>query len=356
MRRLNIKAILSIIIISIVITVSFLFVSYKFYEHSMDQVLDKNSISENAYLVNRTDLVNTRYSGVSSFHQMKDIRNAQNSFVISWLPLIVIGTFTTIVIAVLLFWYVSRYFYYREIRKVIAQLENVSDGELTYDGDPILKEALTEVKDKFEKNLEDYKRLHSYLSHDQKNTLSILRAESELMDNKKTLEWIDNLSSNIDNLLALSDTKVDNDLIEVDVALVVASVCDQYRKVYSAISFDFDETEESIIMGKERWLYRAISNLVDNAIKYGNDKPIKLKAYSQNDFVIIEVKDDGIGMSKEYVDKVFDTYYRVNDFKNDGYGIGLSIVSHVCDLCNGTIWVESEIDKGTCFYLSFPKV
>jgi len=74
----------------------------------------------------------------------------------------------------------------------------------------------------------------------------------------------------------------------------------------------------------------------------------------QYDSVIIAVKDYGCGIPNDEQNKIFQNRYRVKDLNKDGYGIGLSLVSHVCDLCGGFVWLDSEKDKGSVFYLSFP--
>ena len=103
-------------------------------------------------------------------------------------------------------------------------------------------------------------------------------------------------------------------------------------------------------------IYRAICNLLDNAIKYGEDKPIEINVKNKNNSIIISVHDNGIGIPQELQDKIFNHRYRINELNKDGYGIGLSLVSHVCDLCSGFVWVESEKNKGSTFYLSFPEM
>ena len=108
-------------------------------------------------------------------------------------------------------------------------------------------------------------------------------------------------------------------------------------------------------MAKSRWIYRAVSNLLDNAIKYGCGKPISLSVEVRKGSVIVKVQDQGIGIEKSHLDKIFQNRYRVNELNKNGYGIGLSLVSYVCDLCGGFIMAESEPSHGTTFYLSFPQ-
>lgn len=140
----------------------------------------------------------------------------------------------------------------------------------------------------------------------------------------------------------------------IDVSLICAEVCDAYKKFYPHLNFSFAEEEALEILGKERWVYRAISNLLDNAVKYGRDKEINVHVGTEKNSVIVSVEDRGYGLDEEKRQQIFEHNYRVNGWKEDGYGIGLSVVKHVCNLCKGAAYVESTKGKGSIFYLSFP--
>ncbi len=219
---------------------------------------------------------------------------------------------------------------------------------------PSFAAAIEAVRQQYQDNLNDYKRLTSYLSHEQKNALAILRTNVELSPNPVYLRNLDYLAAGIDDILTLAETEGEEIVGSVDVSLVCAAVCDSYKKITDTITFSFDEMESTEVAAKQRWIYRAVSNLVDNAVKYGNGKPIEVGVRAEKHSVIVTVKDNGIGIPKEKQEKIFADRYRVNEQKNDGYGIGLSLVSHVCDLCGGYVALESEIGVGTNFYLSFP--
>jgi len=101
-----------------------------------------------------------------------------------------------------------------------------------------------------------------------------------------------------------------------------------------------------------------IFNLIDNALKYTPEYP-EIKIISRNilNGVEIAVKDNGIGISKDNHKKIFDTLYRIptgNVHDVRGFGLGLSYVKAVIEKHNGTIRVESEPGKGSCFYVYLP--
>lgn len=106
-------------------------------------------------------------------------------------------------------------------------------------------------------------------------------------------------------------------------------------------------------------LSHIINNLLDNAVKYSNEHPrIHLKAWSQNGSVLITVMDNGIGMSKDAVKKIFDKFYRVptgNVHDVKGFGLGLAYVKTMLEAHNGEISVSSELGKGSTFTLKLPR-
>ena len=114
------------------------------------------------------------------------------------------------------------------------------------------------------------------------------------------------------------------------------------------------------IKGDAFHLTNIISNLIDNAIKYNNGNPeIIISTINENNFIVLNVKDNGIGIAKEYKNKIFDTFFRVpsgNIQSVRGNGIGLSYVKKIIDLHKGRISVESEPGKGSNFQIFIPIV
>ncbi|EAZ82064.2 sensor protein RprX [Algoriphagus machipongonensis] len=120
-----------------------------------------------------------------------------------------------------------------------------------------------------------------------------------------------------------------------------------------------DSLKEPLIEGDVFHLTHIFNNLLDNAIKYTPNAPtIKMEASDGEDQVIIKIKDNGIGMSKDAQKKIFDKFYRVptgNVHDVKGFGLGLSYVKAMLEAHKGGIQVESEVGKGTTFTINLPK-
>lgn len=113
-----------------------------------------------------------------------------------------------------------------------------------------------------------------------------------------------------------------------------------------------------VLYADEFHLINIFGNLIDNAIKYNEKSPvISISVIEENGFVIIKMSDNGIGISKENMQKIFDTFYRVpngNIHNVRGYGIGLSYAKKIIEAHNGSISVKSILGVGSTFELKIP--
>lgn len=112
------------------------------------------------------------------------------------------------------------------------------------------------------------------------------------------------------------------------------------------------------VIGDPDKIEQVIENLVNNAIKYTNSGTVEINVIDQTEQIIIEVKDSGIGISPEHLDKLFDRFYRTDKARSrdkGGTGLGLSVVKSILDAHGTDILVESSPGKGSRFWFNLPK-
>ena len=118
---------------------------------------------------------------------------------------------------------------------------------------------------------------------------------------------------------------------------------------------DFDPLP--IVYGDEKLLVQLFQNLIGNAIKYHGQEPpkIHISSIQENSQYIISIKDNGIGIEPQHLERIFTIFQRLNRVDEyEGTGIGLAIAEKIVHQHNGKIWVESDLGKGTTFYFTFP--
>ncbi len=217
----------------------------------------------------------------------------------------------------------------------------------------------------------------SYVSHELRTPLSLIGLFSETLlmgkidDKKKKAEYYNviyeessRLSRLVEKILSfysLKENKKTYNFTKENLNFVIENILDKYKthldnnkfkvifipnKLIPDISIDKDSVVEVII------------NLIDNAMKYSTtQKQIDISTGIENDFLFINVKDYGIGISNINQRRIFEKYYRItNDSLNliKGTGLGLSIAKEIMKTHNGKILVESSEGKGSCFILKFP--
>lgn len=125
-----------------------------------------------------------------------------------------------------------------------------------------------------------------------------------------------------------------------------------------AINLHHEVEENTTVFADGKMLISIIQNIVSNAIKHtGNNGTITISAKTQDNKIIVQVKDTGIGMSREIIDKLFTPQMKTlsqTRKENKGAGIGLLLVKGFLEKNDGEIWVESIVGEGSSFYFTLP--
>jgi two-component system phosphate regulon sensor histidine kinase PhoR len=175
----------------------------------------------------------------------------------------------------------------------------------------------------------------------------------------------DRLEKIVEDLLILSRIESKEFQLKMEslsVSELIGDVLDFIKEPLNKkkISVSVDEIPPTrLVFGDRQYLEQIFSNILDNAIKYGHERGRIVISATERDQreVEISVKDDGIGIPKEDLFRVFERFYRVDKGRSrelGGTGLGLSIVKHIVQAHGGRIWVESQLGEGSTFYFTLP--
>ena len=191
---------------------------------------------------------------------------------------------------------------------------------------------------------------------------SFNRITRTIIDETKRLQFL------IDKVLQMSLMEDGRSILKIkeldanDILLKVAHIFDiQVEKCEGSLELELEALESTVYVD-EMHFTNVLFNLMENAVKYRKlDVPLRLIARTENvdDMICISIRDNGLGIKKENLRKIFDRFYRVhtgNVHDVKGFGLGLAYVKKIVEELNGSIKVESEINEGTKFTISIPYV
>lgn len=117
-----------------------------------------------------------------------------------------------------------------------------------------------------------------------------------------------------------------------------------------------EDPDSLTIKGERSLLETALVNLLDNACKFSGNKSVIVSLILSKDYILIKIHDSGIGIEKEEIPHLTETFYRAGNARSfPGTGIGLTLAEKIIAMHNGKVVVESEINKGTTVSVFFMK-
>jgi len=215
------------------------------------------------------------------------------------------------------------------------------------------------------------------VSHDLRTPLTLLRGYSTMLNMigelneqqqiyvNKIVSTVEDMTHLVNNLLDLSriESGIPLKLEEVDPMIVVEKIIRQYQPHASQknIQLTFEGPQDGrrlMIKADLALLQQALINLVDNAIKYTrNDGQVMVRVRPGNERLTFEVHDNGIGIAPLDLPRLFEKFYRSGRreaYEKRGSGLGLAIVKSIAERHHGRVWVDSQLGKGSIFYMELP--
>jgi signal transduction histidine kinase len=239
-----------------------------------------------------------------------------------------------------------------------------------------LSHTLNDLLDRLQESFELQRRFISNASHELSTPLTSISSQLEVSlqkervaeDYKKVMQSIyqdvRHMSNLTQTLLEFAKASGNTGGLEINLVRmdeIILQLPAEIVKINNAYSIilqfdDLPEDEENLLVfGNETLLLTAIKNIVVNACKYSENHQATVHLKMQDQSILIIIEDQGAGIPKEELAKIFQPFYRVEEHRTTGgFGLGLSLAERIIKLHKGTIEVASEKGKGTIFYLSLP--
>ena len=244
-----------------------------------------------------------------------------------------------------------------------------------------LVKSFNQMTDQLDEAFAMQRRFSASAAHELRTPIAVLRTKLDVFKKKKrkqheydelvgTMEtYIDRLSAIIANLLELTETSELGEVEDVSLDAVITTVVDDLESVaqnnmvdvqVNAHSETQSEAQNLTVKGNANLLYRAIYNLVENAIRYNHKEgSVNITLETEGQECLVTIADTGVGIAPEQRELVFEPFYRVNKSRSrefGGAGIGLSLVKTILKRHEASITVSENDPQGSVFTIRIPLV
>ncbi len=258
-------------------------------------------------------------------------------------------------------------------RQLIAPLRQLSQGARRFSADihtvalPVTgpeevrqaAQSFNKMQERIQRFVEERMQLVAAISHDLRTPLTRLRLRVELISDEqqknKALNDIDDMSAMIQSTLSfIREDSAKESAVKTDVATLIRSICDDTSDIFGPARYT--GPDYCVLVCRPIAIKRAITNLIENAVKYGSRAEVEL--IEQNNEIKITILDQGPGIPEAELKNVFIPFYRVEKSRNrgtGGVGLGLSVARTLIQAHCGSIKLKNKFKNGLFIEISLPK-
>jgi signal transduction histidine kinase len=261
----------------------------------------------------------------------------------------------------------------RQLGENIEELSRARTSTLKMLGDLQSAKRELEMANRALKEMDEIKmRFIGIASHQLKTPLTALKANIDFILSEKEGKIPEYLKSylliiqrntnriqaTMDHMLDLSRIKSGNIILQPKPILlseVVGGYINEVKPVDKNLSIQVGIPKDLYVYADRGWLHDIFINLLFNAFKFTEDGgQISIIASRKGKHILHEIRDTGIGIPEDKIEKIFEEFYQVDGGKHGGTGLGLAITKRLVEEHGGKIWVESQLGKGSAFYFTLP--
>lgn len=265
------------------------------------------------------------------------------------------------------------------IKKITDATKKVASGDFTIELETKRNDEIGELTHNFNKMVKELNSIEclqkdfiNNVSHEIKTPISSIQGFAKLLEaddlsKEERKEYAEIIKEESDRLLYLSTNilklaKLENQ--ERIMNKTKFNIAEQIRRTISVLEPKWKEKnikfnvslKEQEFWGEKDLMYQVWMNIIENSIKFSKqDGQIDVKMKTNQDSVIVEIKDYGIGMEEEEAKKIFDRFYQVDkSHTKPGAGLGMTIAKRIVELSDGKIEVKSKLNESTTFIVTLP--
>lgn len=285
---------------------------------------------------------------------------------------------TDVIIAVIIIFTLLASLLYFSLRWIFGPIRKLSDGvALISEGNfnnnididrkdelGSLSDSINEMKDNISEMIKSKESLLIDVSHELRSPLTRIKLANEFIEDKKINSRIREDVKEMELMISeLLDTyRMENinsvsNKEKTDLIKLVKGVVSKYDPQIVILNSDVNEFP---VFAESRKMETVFNNIIDNAIKYSDGKPVNINIYRQSqdeNIICVSIKDKGKGIDKNEIKKIFEPFYRIDKSREKkilGYGLGLSLVKKIIEEHKAQIEVKSTPGTGTEFIISIP--
>lgn len=265
------------------------------------------------------------------------------------------------------------------IKKITDATKKVASGDFTIELETKRDDEIGELTHNFNKMVKELNSIEclqkdfiNNVSHEIKTPISSIQGFAKLLEaddlsKEERKEYAEIIKEESDRLLYLSTNilklaKLENQ--ERIMNKTKFNIAEQIRRTISVLEPKWKEKnikfnvslKEQEFLGEKDLMYQVWMNIIENSIKFSKqDGQIDVKMKTNQDSIIVEIKDYGIGMEEEEAKKIFDRFYQVDkSHTKPGAGLGMTIAKRIVELSDGKIEVKSKLNESTTFTVTLP--
>jgi signal transduction histidine kinase len=272
-----------------------------------------------------------------------------------------LGLTMAALVLLLNFWLVRRLL--EPVRQLREGAERICDGDLSYrvksnrtDELGELTDSVNHMADSLQSMLEAKRQLLLAISHELRTPITRAKLQLEFLDDGMVKDALGDDINEIDLLISdlIEAERLSNQhqalLAEhVDFADYIGLVLQAYHDYKGGVVFEEPEQDASVSIDKLRTRL-LLTNIVNNAIRHGRDKPITVRISFSDTYVLLEVEDQGEGISPEHMEHLSEPFYRADSARQrntGGFGLGLYLCRLIAEAHGGRLEISSELGVGT---------